>query len=50
MKFHRRILLCLVVWTLGIGCGGCQSIRLGGSGSIGGVHGSGGISIPVPHK
>jgi hypothetical protein len=27
---------------------GCRSINIGGSGEIGGVHGGGGVTIPVP--
>ena len=39
--FTLIVLMCL---------GGCRTINIGGSGSIGVVRGSGGISIPVPNK
>lgn len=29
---------------------GCSSIQVGGSGSLGGVSGGGGVSIPIPKK
>ncbi|MFA4991983.1 MAG: hypothetical protein WC569_05340 [Candidatus Omnitrophota bacterium] len=29
---------------------GCSNVHVGGSGSVGGVSGSGGVSIPLPQR
>lgn len=40
------IFICLI--ALGIIVSGCRTINVGGSGNVGGVYGSGGVTIPVP--
>ena len=45
MSFWAGFMLILILCL-----GGCRTINIGGSGSIGGVRGNGGISIPVPNK
>jgi len=46
---RKRQLVCLIL-ILSLSLCGCRSIYVGGSGNIGGVSGSGGVSIPVPDR
>ena len=44
----KYVYLACVVGSLLVSLmSGCRSINVGGSGELGGVHGGGGVSIPV---
>jgi hypothetical protein len=47
MIMRYLCLVCLIISMLVSLLAGCRSIHVGGSGEIGGVHGGGGVSIPV---
>lgn len=47
----RVIIFVIPLFTICcISMSGCRHIYVGGSGEVGGVHGSGGVTIPVPKK
>jgi hypothetical protein len=47
---YRKVFWAGFTLILFMSLGGCRAINIGGSGNIGGVHGSGGINIPVPQR
>ena len=44
----KKILTVFLAFLLFASMHGCKSIRVGGSGEVGGVRGGGGIDIPIP--
>jgi len=49
-KKMAKSLKLIIFLVILFGFTGCKSIRVGGSGQVGSVHGGGGADIPIPNK
>ncbi len=44
----KDILVAIYLSIFLVALSGCRTINVGGSGNVGGIYGSGGVTIPVP--
>ncbi|MFC1666323.1 hypothetical protein ACFL0P_00435 [Candidatus Omnitrophota bacterium] len=50
MNKKQLIAVIALISIISVCISGCRSVYVGGSGKIGGVTGSGGVSIPIPKQ